>query len=81
MNIERIDLEKERPLAALITLRKACRQAGITTELAVKLMPDDFPPAKWLGKRRVIGRARCEAWLARHDRRRAHGMNSRQLAK
>jgi hypothetical protein len=29
MKIERIDLRKERPLPALITLRKVCRQAGI----------------------------------------------------
>jgi hypothetical protein len=47
----------------LITLAAACRRAGITTPTAIRLMPDQFPAATWLGGKRVLGRERFERWL------------------
>jgi hypothetical protein len=48
----------------LISLARACRQAGIAPQTAVKLMPaGEFPEATWLGGKRVVGRRRFEAWL------------------
>ena len=50
--------------AELISLAKACRQAGIAPQTALKLMPaGEFPEATWLGGKRVVARRRFEAWL------------------
>ena len=56
--------EKIAQQSELITLAQACRRAGITPATAVRLMPEQFPTATWLGGKRVVPRRRFEAWLA-----------------
>jgi len=50
--------------AETISLALACRRVGISVPTAIKLMPEEFPEAFWLGGKRVIGRQRFDAWLA-----------------
>ena len=47
----------------IISLRQACRRAGITVPTAVKLGPEEFPAHFWLGKKRVVARRQFEQWL------------------
>jgi hypothetical protein len=55
---------KQKTQPELITLAEACRRVGITPATAVRLMPDYFPQATWLGQKRVVSRRHFEAWLA-----------------
>jgi predicted DNA-binding transcriptional regulator AlpA len=52
------------PQPATISLAEACRRTGIAVSTALKLMPDDFPEAVWIGGKRVVSRERFEGWLA-----------------
>jgi hypothetical protein len=52
------------PLPAMISLADACRRTGISVTTALKLMPDDFPEAVWIGGKRLVSRERFEGWLA-----------------
>jgi hypothetical protein len=50
--------------AATISLAQACRRVGISVNTTIKLMPEKFPEAFWLGGKRVVARRRFEMWLA-----------------
>jgi hypothetical protein len=48
----------------VISLAAAARRLGVAPETAAKFGPaEGFPPAFWLGGKRVIGRRRFEDWL------------------
>jgi hypothetical protein len=49
---------------ATISLAEACRRTGISVNTALKLMPEEFPEAIWIGGKRVVSRTRFERWLA-----------------
>jgi hypothetical protein len=49
---------------ALLSMREACRRAGIAYGTAMKLsVRGEFPPVRRLGHRRYVSRERFENWL------------------
>jgi hypothetical protein len=49
---------------ALLSMRQACRRAGIAYATAMKLsVRGEFPPVRRLGHRRYVSRERFENWL------------------